>query len=116
MCVCMHACLDVKVACALGDSDFKTQTPCCAAITFKGRRAAAQRPLFCVVFSLMKFLLQDFIRTDALETVCSLLCSGCDWMFFNEDEGNVNPTSEAQIRVLLIAEMTVLCASGFVNL
>lgn len=73
MCVSVHACV-CKIACVLGDSDFKNRTPCCAAITFKGRRVA-QTALFLLF---MKFLLQGFIRKDALGTVCSLLCPGCD--------------------------------------
>lgn len=58
MCVSVRACV-CKIACVLGDSDFKNRTPCCAAITFKGRRVA-QRALFfsCLWSSYRRVLLK----------------------------------------------------------
>lgn len=60
ICVSVRVLVCVKIACVLlGDSDFKNRTPCCAAITFKGRRDA-QRALFfsCLWSSYCRVLLE----------------------------------------------------------
>lgn len=90
-CVCLCVCVSVrKIACVLGDSDFKKWTPCCAAITFKGRRVAHRALLFCCLWSSCStFFCVFFTRNDALGTVCSLLRPACN-SGFDRDEENAN--------------------------
>lgn len=57
------------------------------------RKAGCSEGFVFLLF--MKFLLYDFTRKDALRSVCSLLCPGCD-SGFHRDEGNVKLMSELQ--------------------
>ena len=63
----------------------------------------------------MKFLLYDFTRKDALGTVCSLLCPGCD-SGFHRDEGNAKLMPELQgacMVLFLVAHLTAVHLFSF---
>lgn len=87
MCLCMLVCVKWRVC--LGTVTSKTGRLAVQPLRSKGGGSLRQ-----LCFSLVYEVLLGFIRKNALGTVCSLLCPGCD-SGFDRDDANAKLTSEA---------------------